>query len=129
MKHLLLLLVAFSLFSCTKKQDKACTALFAMITIQVKDTLNNPVLLDSTSIFVPSTNSYLSILTDDFYKSNGEYVVFSDEFIHLTSEKKSLEIIFRGFKNNSLKVNESIKVSQDGCHVTKVSGNSSVIVQ
>ena len=129
MKHLLLLLVAFSLFSCTKKQDKACTALFAMITIQVKDTLNNPVLLDSTSIFVPSTNSYLSILTDDFYKSNGEYVVFSDEFIHLTSEKKSLEIIFRGFKNNSLKVNESIKVSQDGCHITKVSGNSSVIVQ
>lgn len=129
MKHLLLLLVAFSLFSCTKKQDKACTALFAMITIQVKDTLNNPVLLDSTSIFVPSTNSYLSILTNDFYKSNGEYVVFSDEFIHLTSEKKSLEIIFRGFKNNSLKVNESIKVSQDGCHVTKVSGNSSVIVQ
>ncbi|HNS43510.1 MAG TPA: hypothetical protein PKN22_12195 [Taishania sp.] len=129
MKHLLLLLVAFSLFSCTKKQDKACTALFAMITIQVKDTLNNPVLLDSTSIFVPSTNSYLSILTDDFYKSNGEYVVFSDEFIHLTSEKKSLEIIFKGFKNNSLKVNESIKVSQDGCHVTKVSGNSSVIVQ
>jgi len=129
MKHLLLLLVAFSLFSCTKKQDKACTALFAMITIQVKDTLNNPVLLDSTSIFVPSTNSYLSILTDDFYKSNGEYVVFSDEFIHLTSEKKSLEIIFKGFKNNNLKVNESIKVSQDGCHVTKVSGNSSVIVQ
>jgi hypothetical protein len=129
MKHLLLLLVAFSLFSCAKKQDKACTALFAMITIQVKDTLNNPVLLDSTSIFVPSTNSYLSIQTDDFYKSNGEYVVFSDEFIHLTSEKKSLEIIFKGFKNNNLKVNESIKVSQDGCHVTKVSGNSSVIVQ
>lgn len=129
MKHLLLLLVAISLFSCKKKQDKACTALFAMITIQVKDTLNNPVLLDSTSIFVPSTNSYLSILTDDFYKSNGEYVVFSDEFIHLTSENKSLDINFKGFKNNSLKVNETIKVSQDGCHVTKVSGNSMVIIQ
>jgi hypothetical protein len=132
MKRILLLAVMlpFILVSCFRggKHDKLCTMVFVSVQISVRDSLNNPVRLDSYEVRVSGTNSLLPVQSDSASMAQGIYTLVTDSQLNYIAEKGT-ELRFTGYRNNKDTVNSVYIVNQDGCHVYLVSGADPIIVQ
>jgi hypothetical protein len=120
---LILLIVPLFLLSCvnTKKHDKLCTMIYAMIEITIKDSLNKPVILDNFEVRIINTNQLLPAHPDSSLKAQGIYTLLTDSEIWFISEKGTA-IRFTGFRNSTEIVASDYIVDQDGCHINLVSG-------
>lgn len=127
MLHRFIFLIGIILFtfSCGKDEERACSGIcsteFKIITVSITDAENNPVLLDSISITDLSNNRTLDLNENDFLEE-GVYAVFNDNFVqHYKNEEISL--LFEGFQDEDLVVEETYEVGADCCHVYHISGD------
>jgi hypothetical protein len=103
-----------------------CTEIFAMVTVQVKDTNGNAVALDEYYTIREKTGEKLPKYSNGL--QDGTYPVVDDNFIG-TLKKGYEGLRFVGKKNGVEVVNEIYEVEGDCCHVNKRSGKETVIVQ
>ena len=122
---LLILLAA----SCNREKDKMCTDEFRLITINIKDSSGAAVLLDSNYTEILHTNSIIRIKTDSIFIKNGSYIVFTDSQMDLIEKDAETEIKFIGFKRSGKVVDERYIVTQDGCHIQRLSGNTKLTLK
>ncbi len=127
MLHRLILLFGILLFtfSCAKDEEKECSGIcteeFRIITVSITDAENNPVLLDSLSITDLSNNRNLDLSENNFL-DDGIYAIFDDTFSQ-DYRNEEIELLFQGFQEEDLIVEENYKVGADCCHVYHISGD------
>ena len=112
------------LLNCMTK-DGVCTDEFRMITVQTYNAAG-PVILDSAFTIRNSTNQKVPVQGPQ--APNGYYTVIDDSFQPIIAQSREL-FTFRGFKSGAQVVNEQYEISPDKCHISKVSGKDSILVQ
>jgi hypothetical protein len=133
MKILLIisLLILFSVNACIEDNGFACTMEFKAITIEIKDSLDNPVVLDD---YYTQNNVTKEILRwqdkDPFWDSmnvaNGYYLLVSDSEMKWT-KNKNINITFFGFIDSVKVIEEIYTISDNICHIYLVSGKQKII--
>jgi hypothetical protein len=105
--------------------DIACTMMFAMVTVEVKDQQGNKVILDEYYTIREKTNDKLTL--QSHMPDSGTYTVLDDNFV-ATLKNASEQFRFVGKKNGVEVVNEQYTISADCCHINKVNGKSTVTI-
>jgi hypothetical protein len=113
-------------FSCKNDNGVMCTQEYRMLTISVKDSSSNPVLLTSSYIKKTSTGEILEF-PDSTLRSQGMYVVCSDGNMQMTSGTGT-EFEFYGILNKAIIVDEKYIIGNDQCHVHMISGKTNIIL-
>jgi hypothetical protein len=128
-KILLFTLIPFFLVACfSHKDEKLCTMIYVTIGISVKDTLNNPVVLEKYEVKVVNTNQLLPVHSDSASMAQGLYTLLTDSEISSISEHGTT-LRFTGYKDSQIIVTGDYIVNQDGCHVNLISGSETLIVK
>lgn len=109
---------------CSDDRDVVCTEEFRMITLQVQDPDRKPVLLDSF-FTVRAGNGERIASTQQI---PGYYTVLDDNYQPRLKRERD-NFIFHGFRGGLKVVEETYSVSADNCHITKLSGKDSVMIQ
>jgi hypothetical protein len=93
-----LLLVVFITIaiSCSDSKPRYCTQIFAGFLVNIKDSANNPVTLDTNYTVFVKTNMRFHLGTDSLYKAKGSYKLIDDSKKNLIPENQSIEILFIG---------------------------------
>lgn len=107
----------------TECGDIACTMMFAMITVEVKDNMGRPVKLDEYYTLRDKTGEKL--VMQALAADSGQYTVIDDSYIN-TLKNKSEQFRFVGKKNGVEVINEPYEVEGDCCHVSRKSGKTSI---
>lgn len=127
------LMLVLQAHSCNKHKpdhpsacgDIACTMMFAMVTVEIKDNAGKPVLLDE--YYTIREKNGEKITSQSHNPESGTYVVLDDGFIStLTNKRENFRFI--GKKNGAEVVNEAYDISGDCCHVNKESGKSAITI-
>ncbi len=105
--------------------DIACTMMFAMVTVEVKDQQGNKVVLDEYYTTREKTGDKLTPQSN--MPDSGTYTIVDDGFVSIL-KNKSEQFRFIGKKNGAEVVNEPYVISADCCHVNKVSGKGTIII-
>lgn len=106
--------------------DIACTMMFAMITVEVKDNSGNPVILDEYHTVRESSGQH--IMSQSHVPDSGTYTILDDNYVS-TLKNKQEKFRFIGKKNGVEVINEPYTISADCCHVNKDSGKSEITIQ
>jgi len=111
--------------------DQACTEEFRTITVTIKDSENNPVVLDSFKVTNLENGDDLTRELNNFefeaMRKKGVYPLFGDEYTRDFSNKE-VEINFKGYIDNREIINSDYKVGADCCHVILISGNPEISI-
>ena len=111
--------------------DQACTEEFRTITVTIKDSENNPVVLDSFKVTNLENGDDLTRELNNFefeaMREKGVYPLFGDEYARDFSNKE-VEINFKGYIDNQEIINSDYKVGADCCHVILISGNPEISI-
>ena len=105
-----------------------CSEEFKIITIFIKNSTDSTaVLLSSYRIIRVSDNKDITLIHENIFGNLGYYALVDD------SEKEMLrhinvEIEFQGYIENSLVVKKQVVVTADCCHVSLVSGETTVYI-
>ncbi len=132
MLHRFILFIGIILlsFSCGKEESRECSGIcteeFRSITVEITDTERNPVVLDSTSITDITNDRQLDLNSEVF--EDGFYTIFNDNFVS-EYKNKELSLLFRGFQDEELIVEETYKVGADCCHVYYISGSLEIVLE
>lgn len=133
-KVIYLFLTTCLVVSCSKKEDEvieACTGLYHMLIINVKDKEGKPVMLDEVKVTKKDTNEDITkILNRGVFSVSqkwGSYPIYSDSFLEL-DKGKILVVNFKGYINNKLVVNIDNAVKAGKCHVYHVFGPREVTI-
>jgi hypothetical protein len=141
MKLFSFILLAMALYSCEPEnkqndcQQAICTADFRSVAIKVVDKNHKIVRLDRHTTFrkrdnqLIYTEDYLLSPQDTFFVYQfGIYPIFTDSHKNFTTFNGE-EFIFEGVKNNQVIVRESFVIGKDCCHIARISGKDSVVVE
>ena len=113
--------------SCDKCNDDAvfCTEEFRMITINIDNSTQLPVMLDEA--YTLRQGSSQKLLFDQPF-TNGTYVVLDDSY---HPNLKNDEDVFRfiGVKNGVVIIDTPYSIAGDNCHIFKKTGVDSVVIQ
>lgn len=105
--------------------DIACTMMFAMVNVEVKDQGGNKVILDEHYTLREKDGQKLNVQAIGI--DSNVHTVLDDNFI--TTLKNKTELFrFIGKKNGVEIVNEQYEISGDCCHINKVTGKETIIV-
>jgi len=105
--------------------DIACTMIFAMVSVEVKDNNGHALVLDE--YYTIREKDGEKIVTQSSIPTDGTYVVLDDNFISTLTNKTEL-FRFIGKKNGVEVVNEVYEIQGDCCHVSKKSGSAVITV-
>ncbi|WP_037315100.1 hypothetical protein [Salegentibacter sp. Hel_I_6] len=83
-------------------------------------------LLDSISI-TDLTNNRILDLNENQILENGMYAIFNDNFSQ-DYRNQEISLLFQGFKEEDLLVEEDYEVGADCCHVYHISGDLEIIL-
>ena len=96
--------------------NKACTEVFKTIMVTIKDSENNPVVLDSFKVTnLENGNDLTRELNNTEFETMGEigvYPLFGDEYARDFSNKE-VDINFKGYSDNLEIINSDYKVGAD----------------
>ncbi|MGW1456648.1 hypothetical protein ACWBC2_16805 [Salegentibacter agarivorans] len=126
MLHRFILLVGILLFtfSCGKEEKRECNGIcteeFRSISVELTNAEGNPVVLDSIALRDITNNREIDLNSTE-NAGNGFYSIFND---NLVPEYKNEEInlLFKGFQEENLILEQEYKVGADCCHIYHVSG-------
>jgi len=104
----------------------ACTEVLKVVSVEVKDKSDEPILLDSVSVVKSGTSEVL--FTENPTSTNGVYKLVSDTEIN-GIVKEGTDVTFYGYSNNSQIISENYKVGHDCCHVAFLSGVQVLILE
>jgi hypothetical protein len=105
--------------------DIACTMMFSMVNVEVKDQNGNKVILDEHYTIREKDGQRLKFQQNGI--DSNSYTVIDDSFISTLKSKTEL-FRFIGKKNGVEIVNEQYEINGDCCHVNKVNGKGTVII-
>jgi hypothetical protein len=109
----------------TECGDIACTMMFGMITVEVKDQQGNKVILDEYYTVREKTGD--KIIGQSHIPDSGTYTILDDNYTSALRNKTEI-FQFIGKKNGTEVINEKYEISADCCHINKVSGKSSITI-
>jgi hypothetical protein len=103
-----------------------------MITVTLKDTTSNPVILSHYFVKKTSTSEILDFAKEDPYfdsimRQQGIYLLCTDGKMNMTSTNGT-EFEFHGFLDTSEVVNEKYIIGNDRCHVIMLSGHPEIVI-
>lgn len=133
MKNLFIILfLAFSTLACKKDRDQcptnmACTMEYRMITVDVKDSLGNPVALDYYEVYVQGSLIPLNLIDNPSWQA-GTYVIIADDKMNILDRYEPTTLRFDGYLETELVVREHYVVTHDCCHVVLHSGPTEVVI-
>jgi hypothetical protein len=133
MKNLfIILLFALSTIACDKDRDQcptniSCTMEYRMITVDVKDTLGNPVELDYYEVYVQGSLIPMNLTGDPSWQA-GTYVIIADDKMNTLDRYEPKTLRFDGYLDTELVVREYYVVTHDCCHVVLQSGTTEVVI-
>lgn len=120
--------------ACTDLGDDTvmCTEDYRMLTVTVSDPNGAPFLLDSSFVKKTATGEVIRFEAEDPYMDSvlrleGRYLLMTDGKMGLTSGTGT-EFTFHGFKSGMGLISESYVIANDRCHVLKLSGRDTVVV-
>ncbi len=128
-RWLLALVLPVLMIACKKDKNncamKACTYVFISVTVKVTDTLNQAVLLDD-AYTIRKSNGELITQAQGLVTA-GYYAVLNDSYQHRIANTSEF-FQFIGVKNGRRVVDEVYEISADCCHIQKVNGKESIII-
>jgi hypothetical protein len=137
MKISVYLVLVFLCFTGCENNDtsdcanKACTEVFKTIVVTIKDSENNPVVLDSFKVTNLENGGDLTRELDNVefetMSENGVYPLFGDEYAGDFSNSE-VEINFKGYIDNQEIINSDYMVGADCCHVILISGDPEISI-
>lgn len=109
--------------------DIICTAMFASVSVQIKDAAGKPVMLDSfTSVRVKDqANMFPEKANILQMPAEGSYPVADDNNINILS-KSGDEIVFTAYMNGKAVAKENYVVGHDCCHVELKRGKRDITI-
>jgi hypothetical protein len=118
--------------SCKTHTGVPCTEEYRMLTVSIKDTSSNPVLLSKYFVKKTSTGETIDFSKEDPYldsinRIQGIYFVCTDGKLGMTSSNGT-EFEFHGISGNIEIVNEKYLIGNDQCHIKMLSGKTEVII-
>jgi hypothetical protein len=119
------LALVLSASTCHKPGDCSgvmCTAVFSMITVEVRNADGTQASLDSTVTVSASGNP---IAKNDANSSAGIYTVIDDGYQRSLSNRTE-QVTFKGFRAGKEIISQNYSVTADCCHVSKESGPSTL---
>jgi hypothetical protein len=132
MLHRLILFIGIILFtfSCGKDENTECSGIcteeFRSIAVEITNAGENPVILDSISITDITNNRELDLNSEGDFE-NGFYTIFNDNLVS-QYRNEEINLLFRGFQNEQLLVEETYMVGADCCHVYHISGPLEIVL-
>ena len=105
---------------------------YRMLTISIRDTYSNPVILSDYYVRKTSTGETIDFPVEDPYtdsinRINGIYVICTDGLMYMTS-REGTEFEFHGILNSIEVVNEPYIIGNDECHVMMLAGQQEIIL-
>jgi hypothetical protein len=126
MKKILLLFSLLFLFACSDR-GKICTEEFRMISVEITDTVNEPIEIDN--YYLIKVESGDTVFTKDNpavgNDISGELIIFTDNQMAYTDEEGK-EFRLNCYKDQTNIVQENYQIRHDGCHVELVSGKTRI---
>jgi hypothetical protein len=126
---ILVLAMPFMAMQCNKKKSDCngaiCTEMFAAVNVTVTDKSGNNV--DLKDYYT------INVATGDTLRHNngtwpeGAYTVLDDSYVSKMYNKQ-LQFRFIGIRNNTTVVDELYSISADCCHISKVAGKDTVVI-
>lgn len=131
MKQILLISLVFLMFAqCKKGDEKACTEEFRLITVSLKNQAGQAIVPDSYYVVVHQPFHDTVITHENNYgtgRLSSEIILLTDNEMTFTTESGILFNLTAYFDGEK-RVNESYLISNDGCHIELVIGNTTIIV-
>ncbi len=129
MKSILLLFLWILLGSATCKdkeeQTQICTAQFVSIGLEVKNSQDDPAVLESFKVTRLSDQKDLTVKFDpadlDVMQQIGMYPITNDSFREQLAFK-NVEVLFTGTVEGKTVLSQKFVISADACHVVLKSG-------
>lgn len=100
---------------------------YRMITVDVKDTLGNPVELDYYEVYVQGSLIPMNLTGDPSWQA-GTYVIIADDKMNTLDRYEPKTLRFDGYLDTELVVREYYVVTHDCCHVVLQSGPTEVVI-
>ena len=106
-------------------ENIVCTEEFRMITVEITDAIEIPVVLDSA--YSLHQDAGIQYFEDDqfFAVSEGIYTVWTDAEFDLV-EKKGTELIFEGWLNKEKVISQPFLIGHDCCHIELLEGPAEI---
>jgi hypothetical protein len=109
-----------------------CTLNFVTITVSVKDVLGKAVALDSYEVMDTETGENLATGFNgeeyQYYKEQGLYPILSDAN-RVQYQNSTAKLTFKGYIDNEEVINEAYVVGADCCHVSLITGNTTIVLE
>lgn len=107
-------------------EDIICSMVFAQIDLQVKDATGKSVVLDQAEV----SSSHFSETLDALAKSpsGGPYLIVNDSHMPFLDKDKARTVVFKGWKDGDLVVDEKFKIKHDCCHVVLEEGPKQAVI-
>lgn len=123
--------ISITLLNCNSSSNfcanTMCTADFRMITVTLKDSVGNDYIPDVVETYYNG-----ALIHQDSISSvplQNVYTIIDDNNLQSLQLNINRDVTFKIIKNGSVKKHQSYVVKADCCHVSKVSGLDTIIVQ
>jgi hypothetical protein len=123
-----------SLVQCKKETTKAncalvlCTMEFRMLTVTIKDKAGNFYKADKVETYTPTGKMIFSQSSPSFLPDSS-YVVIDDNNMKDLTKNVNTILDFKIYKGNAVVKKVQYVVTADCCHISKVSGDTEIIVE
>jgi hypothetical protein len=126
----LLLVLAVGTAGCGDQLPggKACTALFATITLRVNDANGDPAAGVTITDTILRTHQGFTVPSEGFPLEAGQYIIFSDNYISRIRERGD-SVRVTGVSSAGRFSQDYVFDLPDGCHVHKALGPDTVVLQ
>lgn len=133
MKKILFSILGLMLIiGCDKNEEDGslCTAIYKMISVNIKDQNQKPVSLDSYRVTTVKGKEDVTIVhskfEQDWHRKSGSYPILGDSSIKRDEE---IQVRFRGFIKNEVVVDEIYTIFHNGCHIDLAFGKINVQIE
>ena len=129
MKPLFIIILALAAAGCsdTKEcKDTLCTAMFAMVNVQLTDTANPQLTSITTQTLLLSSGKIIHTQTQPSDIPTGIFMVVDDTDIIELGFKTSQKVELKIHKNGTLIKTVPYTITTDCCHVSKTEGPTEV---
>jgi hypothetical protein len=131
---ILMIMCSVMFLSCMRNRHDyvLCTTEYRMLTVTIRDSQSNPVILSNYFVKKSSTGEIIDFSLEDPYldsinRLQGIYFLCTDGMMDITS-KNGTGFEFHGISDSSEIVNEKYLIGNDECHVFILSGQTNIVI-
>lgn len=125
------LYISIGMMACKSSSNSCantmCTADFRMITVMLKDSVGNDYIPDKVETYYNGTLIHQDSISS--VPMQNVYTIIDDNNLQSLQLNINRDVTFKIIKNGLVKKQQGYVVKADCCHVSKVSGLDTIIVQ